>query len=156
MNEDESLRRYGLRPVVEDLDHVRDILEAQAALERREQGDGDTELMKLCCVQLFNAGNLDDVLPIWRAKESSWDAHCSIDVQLLCGAGLEETKAYLATEKSEDASEALDYLVSCEATGDFLNFSVENRSRFYARYYLGDRVARVVSVRDQLRDNADG
>ncbi|GII33502.1 hypothetical protein [Planotetraspora mira] len=132
MNEDESLRRYGLSPAVEDLGQVRETLEAQA-----EQADSDTELMKLCCVQLFNAGNLDDVLPIWRAKESSWDAHCSIDVQLLCGAGLEETKAYLATEKSADASEALDYLLSCEATGDFLNFSVENRSRLYARYYLG-------------------
>jgi hypothetical protein len=131
MNEDESLRRYGLSPAVEDLGQVRETLEAQT-----EQADSDIELMRLCCVQLFNTGDLDDVLPIWRAKESSWDAHCSIDVQLLCGAGLEETKAYLATEKSEDASEALDYLLSCEATGDFLNFSVENRSRLYARYYL--------------------
>jgi hypothetical protein len=44
--------------------------------------------MKLCCVQLFNAGFLTDVLLVWQPKESSWDAHCSIDVHLLCGAGL--------------------------------------------------------------------
>ena len=48
--------------------------------------------MKLCCVQLFNAGGLRDVAMIWHAKTSSWDAHCSIDVQLLCAAGLGERK----------------------------------------------------------------
>ena len=32
------------------------MLQAQTTLERQSQGDGDTELMKLCCVQLFNAG----------------------------------------------------------------------------------------------------
>jgi hypothetical protein len=50
--------------------------------------------MKLCCVQLFNAGFLADVILICQAKESSWDAHCSIEIQLLCGAGLQETIAY--------------------------------------------------------------
>jgi hypothetical protein len=74
VNEDESLRRYGLSPVAGDLDEVRGILAIQAARERRHQGDGDTELMKLCCVQLFNAGFLTDALLIWHAKESSWDA----------------------------------------------------------------------------------
>lgn len=62
--------------------------------------------MNLCCLQLFNAGQLSDVLTIWRAKESGWDAHCVIDVQLLlCGAGLPAAKAYLAAEGSEDAAE---------------------------------------------------
>jgi hypothetical protein len=64
----------------------------RAEAERRSQGDGDTALTKLCCVQLFNAGVLDDVLLIWQAKEASWDAHNAIDVQLLRGAGLKETK----------------------------------------------------------------
>jgi hypothetical protein len=72
VNEDESLRRYGLSPAAGDLDEVREILAVQAARERRHQGDGDTELMKLCCVQLFNAGFLTDALLIWHAKESSW------------------------------------------------------------------------------------
>jgi hypothetical protein len=137
VDEDESLRRYGLRPSVADLEQVRELLEAHAALERQSQGDGDTELMKLCCVQLFTVGDLGDVLTIWQAKESSWDADCSIDVQLLCGAGLEETKAYLATEGSEVASEALDYLLECEAAGDFMDFSVQGQSRWFAKYYLG-------------------
>lgn len=86
---------------------------------------------------MFNVGFLNDVLVIWRAKESSWDAHCSIDVQLLCGAGLEATKEYLAAEGSHSASAALDYLRQCEAAGDFTDFSVENQSRWYSKYYLG-------------------
>ena len=102
MKEDESLRRYGLRPAERDLDQIREMLKTQAILERQSQGNGDTELMKLCCVQLFNAGVLHDALMIWQAKESSWDAHCSIDIQLLCGAGLAETKAYLVTESSRE------------------------------------------------------
>jgi hypothetical protein len=53
VNEDESLRRYGLYPAGGDLDEVREVLTAQAARERQRQGDGDTELMKLCSVQLF-------------------------------------------------------------------------------------------------------
>jgi hypothetical protein len=93
MDEDESLRRYGLRPSGRELDAVRALLEAEAAKERRAQGEGDTELMKLCCVQLLNAAEVGDALAIWRAKTASFDAHCSIDVQLLCGAGLAETKA---------------------------------------------------------------
>jgi hypothetical protein len=76
---------------------VRTTLRAEA--ERRGQGDGDTALTKLCCVQLFNAGVLDDVLLIWQAKEASWDAHNAIDVQLLGGAGLKETKAYLGDQR---------------------------------------------------------
>ena len=137
MNEDESLRRYGLHPVGSDLDQVRELLAAQAAYEWQRQGDGDTELMKLCCVQLFNAGFVTDVLLIWQAKESSWDAHCLIDVQLLCGAGVAPTMAYLTAEGSAAAAAALGYVRQCEASGDFADFSAENQSQGYSRYYTG-------------------
>jgi hypothetical protein len=137
VNEEVSLRRYGLRPSEGDLDEIRQVLQTQTAFERHRQGDGDTELMKLCCVQLFNGGHLDDVLRIWRAKQSSWDAYCALDVQLLCGAGLDRTKAYLATDGSQNAQDALDYLLKCEAAGDFADFSVGSRSRWYSEYYLG-------------------
>ncbi|WP_233563040.1 hypothetical protein [Micromonospora musae] len=93
--------------------------------------------MKLCCLQLFNAGQLGDVLVIWQAKESSWDAHCSIDVQLLCGAGLDATRAYLEADGLAQAVEALRYLLDCEAAGDFVGFSAAEESRWRANYYLG-------------------
>ena len=79
-------------------------------------------LMRLCCVQLFHAGDLADVLAIWSAKESSWDAHCSIDIQRLCGAGLAETRDYLGSLGTPDATEALGYLEECVEAGDFDDF----------------------------------
>ncbi|WP_007512601.1 MULTISPECIES: hypothetical protein [Pseudofrankia] len=88
-------------------------------------------------MQLFNAGALADVLTVWGAKETNFDAHCSIDVQLLCGAGLDEAKAHpsAAWADSEDAARALEYLLECEAAGDFENFNVERWSRAVADYY---------------------
>ncbi|MER5466244.1 hypothetical protein ABT010_37495 [Streptomyces sp. NPDC002668] len=119
LDEDESLRRYGLRPAGVNLDEVRGLLAAQTLLERRPQGDGDTELMKLCCVQLFNAAVLEDVLLIWQAKSASMDADCSIDIQLLCGSGLARTKTYLSSRRLPEADAALQRLLRCEAAGDF-------------------------------------
>jgi hypothetical protein len=135
MDEDESLNRYGLHPVGAHLAEVRDLLIVQTRLEKRAQGDGDTELMKLCCVQLYNAGGLEDVLLIWQAKSASMDAACSIDIQLLCGSGLATTKAYLSSLRSPEAEAALQRLLLCESAGDFEDFSVEGHSGFYATYY---------------------
>lgn len=131
MTEDDLLERYGLHPSGGQLDEVRSIL--TAALQTGF--DADTELMKLCCVQLFHEGSLDDVLLIWQAKESGWDAHCSIDVHLLCGAGLETTKAFLRTHPAASATDALGYLTKCEEARDFDQFSVERQSTGYHQYY---------------------
>ncbi|WP_189837344.1 hypothetical protein [Streptomyces umbrinus] len=135
MDEDESLRRYGLHPAGANLDEVRELLAARTQLEKRAQGDGDTELMKLCCVQLFNVGILEDVLLIWRAKSASMDAGCSIDIQLLCGGGLATTKAYLSSHHLPEAEVALRRLQHCEAAGDFESFSAARHSAWYAAYY---------------------
>ncbi|MGP4085632.1 hypothetical protein [Streptomyces sp. KR55] len=132
MNEDESLHRYGLNPADVNLDDVRSLLIAHTRREKRAQGDGDTELMKLCCVQLFNSGGLDDLLLIWKAKSASMDADCSIDIQLLCGSGLARTKAYLASQCLPEAEAALRRLLDAEEAGDFEGFSVEEHSAHYA------------------------
>ncbi|MFE0678145.1 hypothetical protein [Streptomyces sp. NPDC058867] len=135
MDEQESLRRYGLRPVGTDLDEIRALLREHTARERRVQGAGDTELMRLCCFQLFNSGDLDDVLLIWSAKQSSFDAACSIDIEFLLGHGLDATKAHLATNRAPAAAAALDRLRELEADGEFEDFSVEERSAVHDRYY---------------------
>ncbi|HET6353169.1 hypothetical protein [Streptomyces sp.] len=138
MDEDESLHRYGLRPTGVNLDEVRGLLTTETLLERRAQGDGDTELMKLCCVQLFNAAVLEDVLLIWQAKSASMDADCSIDIQLLCGSGLARTKTYLSSRRLPEAEAALQRLLRCEAAGDFEDFSAAGHSAWYAAYYTTD------------------
>jgi hypothetical protein len=135
MDEDECLDRYGLHPAGVGLDEVRGLLGEQIRMERQAQGRGDTELMKLCCVQLFNAGSLDDVLLIWEAKSASMDAACSIDIQLMCGGGLARTKAHLLSQPLPEAEAALQRLLDCEKAGDFEDFSVEGQSAQYAAYY---------------------
>lgn len=135
MTEDEHLAAFGLRPRPEDLPAIRSVLEAETAREHASQGEGDTLLMKLCCVQLFNSAIPADVLIIWRAKDASFDAMCSIDVQLLCGSGLTQTKAYLSEQTSADARAALAYLTECEEARDFENFSVEEYTRQWRTYY---------------------
>jgi hypothetical protein len=61
------------------------VLAAETARESASQGEGDTELTKLCCVQLFNSGERADTLLIWRAKAASFGA-ASSNRQLLYGA----------------------------------------------------------------------
>ena len=133
VDEDTWVRRYGLRPAATDLGKVREMVRAETA----RGWDADVELMRVGCVQLFNAGALADVLTVWKAKETNFDAHCSIDIQLLCGAGLDEVKTHLAAAQacSEDAAKALEYLLGCEAAGDFEDFVVEHWSSAMADYY---------------------
>ncbi|KUL70635.1 MULTISPECIES: hypothetical protein [unclassified Streptomyces] len=137
MDEEACLRRYGLRPAGADLDEVRVLLGEHAARERRAQGEGDTILMRLCCVQLFNSGALDDVLLIWDAKRSSFDAACSIDVEVLLGHGLDATKAHLSAHPTPSAAAALHRLRELETAGVFEDFSVEEFSASCDEYYAG-------------------
>jgi hypothetical protein len=135
--EDEIIQRFGLHPAEDDLDEIRTVIAEQAELG----WDAHVELMRVCSVMLFNAGHVTDSLLIWRAKEANWDAHCSIDIQLLCGAGLPETISYLEAEASRDpeAAKALEYLSDCARPGvDFDGFTPEARSVMYDRYYLPD------------------
>jgi hypothetical protein len=138
MTESELLDRFGVSPVQEVLPIIRETLRTAAASERASQGSGDTELMKLCCVQLFCAGQLADVLEIWRAKTSSMDADASIDIQLLCGAGLSETTAHLANLQSHEAAAALERITQSEAAGDFDGFTVADYGAFWKRYYSSE------------------
>lgn len=87
------------------------------------------------CVLLFAAGDPRDALVIWTAKMSSFDVACSIDIQLLCGAGLERTKAFLRTCPEADAKEALDYIESCIPTGDFEDFTPTHWLERCLHYY---------------------
>ncbi|QKW23800.1 hypothetical protein HUT16_36060 [Kitasatospora sp. NA04385] len=138
MDEEESLRRFGLHPTGARLDEVRRLLGERTERERRAQGEGDTELMRLCCVQLFNGGDLDDALLVWNAKEAGFDAACSIEIELLLGRGLGPTKDHLAAHPAPSAAAALRRLCELEEAGAFEGFSVEEQSAGYARYYADE------------------
>ncbi len=87
------------------------------------------------CVQLFSLGNVDDALLIWEAKESSFDASCGLDIQFVCGAGLEETKDHLAAARIPSAVAALEYIRKCEAAGDFAGWTPQRTLSDYQRYF---------------------
>ncbi len=135
MNIDEIIEKFGLMPEQEDINTIRDLLRDQIAKETREQGSGDTEVMRLLCVQLFNFGNVEDISLIWDAKMTSMDAGIAIEVQLLCGIGIEQTKEYLLNCTYQWANKVFQYLIECEQSGDFLNFSKENQMDFYREYF---------------------
>lgn len=69
MDEDESLRRFGLHPAGADV---------QCRFPRRRT-------------------------PCLAGQGTKLDAHCSIDIQLLRGVGLQEAIAYLTVEGFPDA-----------------------------------------------------
>lgn len=134
MNVTESLRRYGLVPADEALPHIRSLLAQEADAERNGRSR-EEDLALLCCVQLFSRALSEDVLRIWDAKRSGMDLSSYLDVQLLCGAGLEETKHFLSGQTGEAAVRALEYLRKCEDAGDFADFSVEAYLNGHRRYF---------------------
>jgi hypothetical protein len=134
MDADQSLREFGLVPSDEALPRIRSLLESEAEAERAGTGRIE-DLALLCCVQLFSRGLFEDVLRIWDAKQSGFDLSCYLGVQLLCGAGLAETKAFLAGQTSPAAAEALAYIIQCEGTRDFDGFTPQSYLEQWRQYF---------------------
>lgn len=121
-------------PSDDALPRVRELLASEAEAERSGHPRVE-DLALLCCVQLFSRGYLEDVLRIWEAKQSGFDLSCYLGVQLLCGAGLAETKAFLALQEDPRAASALKYIIECESSGDFGNFSPASMLANYQTYF---------------------
>jgi hypothetical protein len=131
MDENELLARFGLVPIAADLAEVRGLIEALIA----DDGRDSNEPLKTLCIQLFSAGNPADALLIYKAKTSSFDAGCYIDIHLVCGAGLEPTKAFLCGSSDPKAKELLASLQNSISAGDFDDFTPEQQLNFYRHYY---------------------
>jgi hypothetical protein len=125
----------GLDVPPHQLENVRSALCEATELERARQGASDTELMRLYCCQLFRAACVSDSLLIWSAKTASMDSDASIEAHLLCGRGLQATMDYLASNSSEQATEALARVRASLAAGDFDDFSPESYGTRLQEYY---------------------
>jgi hypothetical protein len=130
MTDEESLARFGLPADIADRHAIRAAFIAELA-----RPEIDHELILCLAVQLFSIGDVPDSLLIWQAKRRNMDLGWSIDVQLLCGAGVEATRNFLSASQDEQASQVLDYLESCIADGDFENWTVTDWISGYQSYY---------------------
>ena len=83
---------YGLRVATDRLPVVRAIL----IRETRHEADtyagsgsvpGNTSLMRICAVQLWHGGDVEDALLVHRARRTSMDASGAVDGELMLGAG---------------------------------------------------------------------
>jgi hypothetical protein len=127
--------RYGLPPALTDRPAIIAALEEEIRREATE--DGDHYLMRLLCAQLFSLGVVEDSLLIWRAKACNGDTMFGIDVRLLCGAGLDRTKAFLAGVGTAAAAEALEYIRKCQDEGIFKQFEVAAALAEYRHFNWG-------------------
>jgi hypothetical protein len=134
MTVDDSLARFGLVPSEDDLPQIRDLLAREVEAERAGD-EREEDLALLCCVQLFSHGKPEDILRMWDAKMSGMDLGSVVDVQFLCGAGLEATKRFLASRSDERSAEALSYIADCEKAGDFADFLPEGPLQGYREYF---------------------
>ena len=130
---DAALARFGLPARAADRDEIARLLREE--IRREWDGRADHLLMRVLCAQLFSIGRVEDSLLVWEAKSSGFDPMCGIDVQFLCGAGLEETKGYLRAVGTDPALAARDYIIKCEAADDFADFSVDQVLGWAKHFY---------------------
>lgn len=133
MNDEDAIKQFGLPAAQEHRNAIRAVFEAEMVKEADEEGDH--ELIKCLSIQLFSIGNVEDSMLIWQAKSDSFDLMCGLDVQFLCGAGVDDTREYLRSQDSESAAEALKCLEECIATGDFDGWTPDKWVRYYRFYY---------------------
>lgn len=133
MNEDESLELFGVIPNSEFIPKIRNILRKE--ITKGKQGKIDSELIMLCCVQLFSKRSYEDILLIWEAKQVSFDTAISIEIQLLCSNGIDNTKKYLRELSTNLSDEIIKSIESSEKYEDFMGFSYETQMEYYIDYY---------------------
>jgi len=64
------------------------------------------------------------------------DLGCLLEIQLLCGAGLEATRRHLASQTGAAAADALARLNECAQAGDFEDFSPAEHLEQYRRCFV--------------------
>lgn len=138
MTEDEALAKFGIVPALSQLEEIRRELVAETAFRRADGyfGEDDdapeyTPVLYLFCLRLFAARQPEDCLLIWRAKGCDFDAFCMADSQFLCGAGLEETRAFLREQDSEEARAILEYISGPAESGWTHEGHIDNYRSYY-------------------------
>jgi hypothetical protein len=111
---------------------ARHILKLYIKTHRDEEG-GMSDEIRLSGFLLYKIGNVEDAPLLWEAKRANFDTFCGFDVQMLVGAGVEETLDYLKGIGSDETLGAVKYIEGCRGTGDFkhLNRYAEEWERYF-------------------------
>lgn len=131
---DKHIEKYGIVPKTESLELIRKLLKEETAKEAYSQGEGNTELMKVCCIQLFSQKNDEDIFLIWQAKQASFDAACSIDIQLMCPNGFHHTIDFLSQKGDGLSLKIQEKLKEYDEYGDFEE-DFDELMKSYIQYY---------------------
>ena len=70
---------------------------------------------------LFQIGDFDDVIPMWRAKHINMDTGCGFDIQFLVGRGVTQTLEYLSEHHDPECAKIAEHITRCRGVGDFDN-----------------------------------
>lgn len=79
------------------------------------------DILMLACYIVGKHNHVEDCLEVWKTKKIDYDTYSYIDIQLLPFSGVSETISYLRTQASEEAKQALAYVIECLEAGDFDN-----------------------------------
>ncbi|WCN79517.1 hypothetical protein [Micromonospora sp. LH3U1] len=120
---EEHLAAYGLRVGADQVPTVREVLVRETQREADTYAGmgtvpGNTQLMRICAVQLWHAGTVEDALLVHRARGTSMDATGAVDAELMLGAGVVRTKEYLAALCTDEARELLNEIAWVEESYD--------------------------------------
>ena len=89
-----------------------------------------------CALLLYQIGDLEDVIPMWRAKNIDMDTSGGFDVQFMVGGGVSETLVYLQGLDVPEAEELSEYLqghlneLTAQALDEWLEHKIQDYSEW--------------------------
>jgi hypothetical protein len=87
-----------------------------------------------CGLLLYEIGDVSDVPAMWAAKMTNMDTGAGFDVQMLVGAGVDETLTFL---REQGHSKAATYIEGCQSGGEFDELA--DWRTFARSFYLGPK-----------------
>lgn len=102
---------------LEDRAFIRFLLEQEIIYHQRLWAFSHS--IHLCSFLLFMLAEVEDVQILWKAKTTSFDTFCGLDIQLLAGAGVPRTLDYLQRVDEPWSQKACELIEQCQKGNAF-------------------------------------
>lgn len=123
------------KPVARFFSLARKMLDHEVTYRQDENHDGEYfENIYWVGLFLYQIGDLNDVVPMWRAKQTNMDTGGGFDIQFLVGCGVMETIDFLRIQRDPECDSIASYIEKCRDAGDFdnLNEWLEDRIEYFS------------------------